>query len=194
MHEVLLLAAGTWLAVSHQRMTFVFGILAAPLVTRLCAEAWGASASERDHPVANAALIVASLLLAIAAFPQRAALMKQVEDHNPVKAVEFINAHPLSGHMLNDWIYGGYLIWAAPAHPVFIDGRGDVFEWTGVMSDFGNWATLREDPRILLDKYSIDFCLLSRGSPMSHVLPLLPGWRPAYSDDTAIVFVHEPSN
>jgi hypothetical protein len=26
---------------------------------------------------------------------------------------------------------------------------------------------------------------------MSHVLPLLPGWKVAYSDDTAVVFVRD---
>ena len=27
------------------------------------------------------------------------------------------------------------LMWAAPEYPVFIDGRTDVFEWTGVLRD-----------------------------------------------------------
>jgi hypothetical protein len=93
--------------------------------------------------------------------------------------------------MLNDWAFGGYLIWAAPDHPVFIDGRGDVFEWTGVMSDFGRWALLQDDPRVLLDKYKIDFCVLSPDAPMSHVMPLLSGWRTVYSDNMATIFVHD---
>jgi hypothetical protein len=193
-HEVVLLAAGTWLALSHQRMTFVFGILAAPVVSRLCASAWDDYDAERDHPIANAVLVTASFLLAFAAFPSRAALAKQVEEHNPAKAVAFLNTHPLPGHMLNDWTYGGYLIWAAPQHPVFIDGRGDVFEWTGVLNDFGAWATLQSDPRMLLEKYQIDYCLLARDAPMSHVMPLLPGWKMAYSDDMAVIFVRDRPN
>ena len=32
--------------------------------------------------------------------------------------------------MLNEYVYGGYLIWAAPENPVFVDGRADIFEWT----------------------------------------------------------------
>jgi hypothetical protein len=192
-HELLLLAVGTWLALSHQRMAFVFGILAAPMLTRLCSDAWDAYDAQHDHPIANAVLIAASLLVIFAAFPTRAALAKQVDEHNPTKAVAFIQAHHLQGHMLNEWTYGGYLIWAAPEHPDFIDGRGDVFEETGVLTDFAAWATLQSDPHVLLDKYPIDFCLLARESPMSHVLPLIPGWRTAYSDNTAIVFVHDRS-
>ena len=41
-----------------------------------------------------------------------------------IKMVEYINTHHLAGHMMNEWVYGGYLIWAAPEHPVFVDGRG----------------------------------------------------------------------
>jgi hypothetical protein len=89
--------------------------------------------------------------------------------------------------MMNEWVFGGYLIWAAPEHPVFIDGRGDVFEWSGVLDEFGNWAMLQSDPNALLDKYKISFCLLARESPMAHVLPLLPGWSVIYSDKVSII-------
>jgi len=89
--------------------------------------------------------------------------------------------------MLNDHAFGGYLMWAAPEHPVFVDGRTDVFEWTGVFREFGNWATLRTDPDALLNKYGVQFCLLNPESPMVRVLPLLPEWKVVYSDDTAVV-------
>jgi hypothetical protein len=126
-------------------------------------------------------------------FPGSLELTRQVELSSPVKAVEFVNAHHLPGNMLNDYGYGGYLIWAAQQHPVFVDGRGDVFEWTGVLADFRNWATLRSDPNTLLDKYGVDFCLLAKESPMARVLPLLHNWRIAYSDKNSVVFVRDPA-
>ncbi len=91
--------------------------------------------------------------------------------------------------MLNDWDFGGYLIWAAPEHPVFIDGRGDIFGWSGVVDQFGKWAQLQSDPNTLLNKYGISFCVLSRDSPMIVVLRLLPGWKEAYSDNVSAIFV-----
>jgi hypothetical protein len=136
----------------------------------------------------NATIIAASLVAVFLGFPSRQFLSKQVEEQSPVKAVEFINTHNLSGRMLNDYVYGGYLIWAAPKHPVFVDGRADVFEWTGVLGDYGNWATLHSDPNILLDKYKIDFCLLASQSPVVHFLPLLHGWRVIYTDDNSVIF------
>lgn len=187
--ELLILAAGTWLAVSHQRMIFVFGILAAPVLSRLLSSCWDTYDAAQDHPWPNALLIALSLLILVWAFPSRENLTKQVDDGSPVEAVRFLQLHHLSGPMLNDYVYGGYLIWAVPEHPVFIDGRGDVFEWTGVLAQFGEWATLQSNPNTLLDKYGINFCLLARTSPMAHVLPLLPNWKTVYSGNKSMIFV-----
>jgi hypothetical protein len=49
--------------------------------------------------------------------------------------------------MLNDYAFGGYLIWAAPEHPVFVDAHADVFEWTAVLGDFGSRATPQSEPQ-----------------------------------------------
>ncbi len=187
--ELVVVALGTWLAVSHQRMLFVFGILAAPVLSRLLRTSWDDYDPARDFPLPNSILISMSMLIAIWGFPDRQNLVNQVNNGSPVKAVEFIQTHPLPGHMLNDYTYGGYLIWAAPEHPVFVDGRSDVFEWTGVLAEFGKWAMLQSDPNTLLDKYNIGFCLLARTSPMAHVLPFLPNWKAVYSDNQSIIFV-----
>jgi hypothetical protein len=188
-HELLLLALGTWLAASHQRMVFVFGILAAPILSRMLSTSWDNYNPEQDRPLPNAIFLAASLLIAFLAFPNRQNLTRQVDEHSPVKAVEFIQTHHLSGPMLNEYVYGGYLIWAAPEHPVFVDGRGDVFEQTGVLGEFGRWASLQSDPTQLLDKYKINFCLLTRQSPMAFVLPLLPDWKAVYSDNNSVIFM-----
>lgn len=185
--ELLVLAVATWLTARHVRMLFVFGILVAPIVSRLLSTAWDGYDAERDRPWPNAVLIVASLLVAIFAFPSRQNLIKQVEKNSPAGAVEYIKTHHLSGPMINEWVFGGYLIWALPEHPVFIDGRGDVFGETGVTGEFGKWVLLETDPNILLNKYGIRFCLLSTGSQMAVVLPLLPGWKTVYSDDVAVI-------
>jgi hypothetical protein len=185
--ELLLLALGTWLAVSHMRMLVVFGILAAPILSRLLSTSWEGYNAEEDRIWPNALMIGISLLVALLAFPSRQNLEEQVEDQSPVKAVQFIQANHLSGPMLNQYGFGGYLIWAAPEHPVFIDGRADIYEWSGLLGEFGNWATLASDPNALLQKYRISFCLLARESPMVRVLPLLPDWKIVYADDNSVI-------
>ena len=90
--------------------------------------------------------------------------------------------------MLNEYSWGGYLIWTSPERKVFIDGRTDIFDWTGVLRDYMRWQTLQDDPNKLLDDYKVDYCLLFKNSPISKVVALLPGWTKVYSDDLAIVF------
>jgi hypothetical protein len=188
-HELMLLILGTWLAASHRRMLFVFGILAAPILSRLLSTAWENYNSEQDRPLLNGIFVTASLLTLLVAFPNQQMLAKQVDEQSPVKAVEFMKSNHLSGRMLNEYVYGGYLIWATPEHPVFVDGRGDIFEATGVLGEYANWATLQSDPTTLLNKYRIDFCLLARHSPMVTVLPLLHDWAIIYSDDRSVIFM-----
>lgn len=192
LHELLLLALAIWLAAAHQRMLFPFGILVAPILSRLLSGTWDRYNARQDRPWPNALLMAASLLIAFRTLPNRQDLTRQVEQQSPVKAVEFMNTSHLSGRMLNEYGYGGYLIWVAPQYPVFVDGRGDIFEQTGVLGEFGKWATLQSTPDVLLDKYRIDFCLLSKNSPMVFVLQLLPNWKASYSDNNSTIFVRVP--
>ena len=46
--------------------------------------------------------------------------------------------------MFNAYNFGGYLVWAgAPQHKVFIDGRGELFEPSGVLPDYMHITLLR---------------------------------------------------
>ncbi|HTQ54629.1 MAG TPA: hypothetical protein VMI94_09235 [Bryobacteraceae bacterium] len=191
LEELALLALGLGMAVLHERMLFAFGILAAPLICRLCANAWERYDPARDLRFMNA-LLMAGICVGVAvAFPSRANLQAQVAQSNPVQAVDYIRGRGLSGPMLNDYDFGGYLIWALPDHKVFIDGRADVYDWTGVFGEMARWALLQEDPTRLLAKYGINFCLLHKTSPMAQVLPFLPGWKRIYSDRVAVVFARD---
>ena len=185
--EVALMVIAFVLAVLHQRLLFAWGIIAAPILCRQLAALTRPLRSVRILP--NAILILASFSVAFLAFPAPSNLAAQVNAGNPVQAVEFIRRTHLSGRMLNEYAYGGYLTWALPEQKVFIDGRADVFAWTGVFQDYGAWATLAADPNDLLDKYHIDFCLLSRSAPLVRVMPYLPGWLDLYSDSNSVIFV-----
>jgi hypothetical protein len=187
--ELLMLMLGIGLAANHRRMVFVFGILAAPILSRLLSPLWDGYHAEEDRALPNAILIAASLLIAFWSFPNLQNLTRQVDVRNPVKAVAFMKTHHLSGRMLNDYGYGGYLTWAAPEQPVFVYGGADIVDWAGVVDEFGKWATLQSDPNTLLDKYGVDFCLLAQQSPMVHVLPLLNRWKVVYTDNSSVIFM-----
>jgi hypothetical protein len=187
--EALLLVLGTAMALRHIRMVFIFGIFAAPVLCRLLAEAWERYDPERDHRRANAVLISASIALMILVFPARDQLEEQVRASNPAGAVQFIWRARLSGPMLNDEWWGGFLMWALPEQKVFIDSRADVFDWAGVLGEYVRWSTLKQDPKLLLDKYGVQYCLLQKDAPISIAMRYLPGWRQAYADDLSVIFV-----
>ena len=188
LEEVLLILLGLWMGLRHTRMVFVFGILAAPILCRLLADLWEGWDPWRDNRVANTVMIAASIALLIAATPTVAELERQVEKANPVKAVQFIRQSGLAGPMLNEYVFGGYLIWALPEHKTYVDGRTDIFDWTGVFMEYGRWSNLQEDPRLVLEKRKINFCLVSKDATMVEVFPFLPEWKKVYSDQVATVF------
>lgn len=187
--ELLLLGLGTGLAVGHIRMLIVFGMLAAPILSRQLADSWENYEFEKDRILPNIIVIGIAVIAVSLAFPSRQDLATQVDAKSPVKAVAYINANHLAGPMLNDYLFGGYLIWAAPEYPVMMDGRTDLYEWSGFLGEYGNWATALNDPNLLLDKYKVNFCLLSLNSRMVHVLPLLHEWKIVYSDNNSVIFV-----
>jgi hypothetical protein len=191
-HELLLLAVFFYFAARHERMEFLFGILAAPILCRLLADVCDRYQPERDRILPNAAVMLIAAMAVALVFPNSRALAEQVNKANPVKTVEFLKQSGLSGRMLNEYVYGGYLIWAAPERPVFIDGRSEVYEPAGVLADYMSFITVDADPQSLLSKYRIDYCLFTQEAPIARVLPLIPGWKKIYSDEKAVIFAREP--
>ena len=193
LQELLLVGLGLALALRHTRMLFLFGILAAPVVSRILSTMWDAYDFARDRRLPNIVMVGLAACAVVLNVPSTHTLKEQVKHGNPEGALAFIRSAHLTGPMLNDYIYGGYLIWAAPEHKVFVDGRFDMFEATGVQTEYSKWITLRTDPTVLLDKYRIRFCLLPRGAAMTQVLPHLQGWQQVYADNIAVVFARTSS-
>ncbi|MFC5863786.1 hypothetical protein ACFPT7_15870 [Acidicapsa dinghuensis] len=193
LEELLLLALGLWLAGGHDRMLFVFGILTAPVFVRLLANEWENYNPAADRLLPNVIMIMLAMATVWIGFPRPAALRSQIESGSPVAAVSYIQSHHLTGPMLNDYTFGGYLIWAMPEHPVFIDGRAEIYEWAGVLSQYMNWMNLNTDPEALLDQYHIQFCLLNANSYMVRVLTMTHHWKLVYSDRMSAILVRDPA-
>jgi hypothetical protein len=187
--EFLLLVLATWMAVSHQRMMVFFGILAAPILCRQLSTLWDAYDAAGDRIWPNAVMLGISALVVILAFPSSQNLEQQVEDLSPVKAVQFIRSSHLQGPMLNDYGAGGYMIWTSPELPVFIDSRTDLYEWAGVLDEYVSWMSLQSDPRALLQKYGINFCLLDSHSSIIKVLIQIHEWKIVYTDKNFVILV-----
>jgi hypothetical protein len=186
--EWILLLTAAAMVVSHVRMLPIFGIISAPLLCRLLATQWDNYDPRKDHPAVNFVLILAAALMSAYVIPTSAAIDGQIAAKEPVAAVKAIQKAGLPGPLLNDYTWGGFLLWANPGQKVFIDGRFDLYAWTGILDEFRKWALVQEDPRRLLDHYKIRTVLIRSTAPMASVFPLLPGWKRVYDDGLAVVY------
>jgi hypothetical protein len=91
-----------------------------------------------------------------------------------------------AGPVLNDYSFGGYLIYAGI--PTFIDGRGELYggRFIARYNRDVSLADLRDFLK-LLDQYKIGATLLAPDTPAVALLDHLPDWRRVYSDDVAVV-------
>jgi hypothetical protein len=105
----------------------------------------------------------------------------------PVAALATARTMGLSGPVLNEEGFGGYLVFNGV--PTFIDGRiemyGDDFLARYLGADRGDEAALTG----LLDNYHIAWTMFSPQSGAAIVLNRLPGWRRVYADAWAVIDV-----
>jgi hypothetical protein len=91
-----------------------------------------------------------------------------------------------AGPVLNDYSFGGFLIFAGI--PTFIDGRGELYggQFIARYNRDVSLADLR-DFLELLDQYQFGATLLAPNTPAVALLDRLPDWQRVYSDDVAVV-------
>lgn len=105
----------------------------------------------------------------------------------PFGAAAFLAQEPCVGRMLNDYGWGGYLIWRLhPACPVFVDGRADLYGKT-VLEDYATMLRLGSGWSDLLDRYDIRIVLLPPDTPLVQLLRRDPAWRVRFEDEAAVV-------
>jgi hypothetical protein len=145
---------------------------------------------KKDRYLLNAILMFSMLTGMLRYFPSQTALEQSVASHFPVGAVQYLSQHRIPGPMFNAYNFGGYLVWATvPPYRVFIDGRGELFEPSGVLPDYMHITLLKPGALSVLRSYGIQACLLERDQPLATVLAALPDWQQIYSDQESVLFV-----
>jgi len=199
--RILILLLLLHLALQHGRYVELLGFLAPLLV----APALGPQLTERlagrpilaldrgmaelAKPASRRGIAIAGVaLLTVSAVALREDVAREASAITPRAALAAVAAHHLQGPVLNDYAFGGYLIFAG-IEP-FIDGRyfyGDAF-----IKRYGD-ATLLLSGELpqLLAEYGIAWTLLTPRIPAVVLLDHLPGWRRLYADDIAVVHVRE---
>jgi hypothetical protein len=122
----------------------------------------------------------------------------------PIKAADFLVAHPAPGHMLNVYGWGGYLIFRlyghTPPQPVFIFGDA-ALDGDQLLTDYGNLQSLGPNQAGLLQHYGINFVIFHSDDPIitelrqDHNAPGHIGWFELGTWDKATIMMRDtPDN
>lgn len=196
------LAAGTlFMALLYGRNIAVFAVAAAPALSL------GLDALLRENRLdftprksvspqqgrLNAALISLILFAAIAnaASVLNADTVAKFQRRTlPVEAADFIAETQPPGPMFNSYNWGGYLLWALPDYPVYVDGRTDLYRsdfllrWLDTALGLGQWQNVLEED-------GINLVIIEQRSGLDWRLRDAPDWTrvypPAASDDNRVV-------
>jgi hypothetical protein len=173
---------------TYSRFLFLAGILLPPIFAKRVKLMTPYDRSA-DHRTPNAVALAILLCLFLVSVPRHSKF------HDPVQypdgAVAYMRAHQIHGRLFHEWVWGGYLIWRAPEFKVFIDGRGDPYGANGVFKDYLA-ATAGDDPEAVLDKYRVEYVLISPDSPLAKILKNDPAWAVRYSDQTSVLLQRSP--
>lgn len=192
LEEMLFLAFAFFGACIHRRMFMLFAIIFPPMLAAMLARWVPDLGLRKNRATLNAALIVLMAICMVKFFPSHKQLAQSIDQMYPAKAVRYLRRHPSPQPMFNEYLWGGYLIWSrGPQHQVFIDGRADLYEPSGVFADYIHMVRLAPQTLFLLRKYSIRSCLLKRKDPLGNLLAVLPNWHRVYEDKLCVIYVRK---
>jgi hypothetical protein len=206
--DLLVALAGLALALESVRNVAIFVAAATPVLVAAWSDVWrrvGAPALARrprpGPPRWAPALVAATLLgvMAVAGVRMPGELASQpalTASAVPAGAADWLTAHPATGtRMFNEYAWGGYLadrFFPQPGRRVYVLSEG-VLMGDAQLRRYREVATLGPDWRRILDEDRVDYVVFDRGSALDDVLAGDPGWRQAYRDPTAVVYVRAPS-
>jgi hypothetical protein len=110
----------------------------------------------------------------------------------PLKAVTQIKERHLPPNVLNDYSFGGYMIWRLyPQYQVYIDGRADLYG-DDFLERYVAIYNGERDPQPFLDSTHINTVILSPSAGLTTILRMLTvqgSWKLEYEDPVAAIFV-----
>jgi len=200
--RLILLLGLLHLALKHIRNVELIGLLAPLFLAAPLAKQWqeravagrqlatvdrifqelARGANRRVVALTMAGLVLITLLSAQLSDPL---LKKEI---SPVDALQAAQKAHLTGPVLNEYRFGGYLIYAGI--PPFIDGRADMYGDDFMKEYFESLnLTTSDGLQKLLQKYRIEWTLLPPEIAAVALLDHLPEWHRLYADKIAVVHV-----
>ena len=178
------------LALQHSRHEILLAILAPMLLAEPIAHALGTPPTRQPLRAGVWSLIaVAAITLGLAGARLALPITRADDATAPMTALQAVPPALRDKPMLNDYAFGGYLIWEK-LRP-FIDGRADMYgdAFLGLYEKIA-----AGDPAALegaLKRYDVAWTVFAPGQRVNALLDREPGWRRLYADRYAVVHVRE---
>jgi hypothetical protein len=200
--ELLWLAVFGWLAISSVRAIVWWGLVLAPIATRLLGSlVVDKPVRAHEKPVLNLIVATAILGMLVASLPWLKADMPLLPEDKralvsaadtPVQVSEYLRTNPPPpGRVFTHLAWGGYFDWASwPTFQPFLDGRIEIHP-PRVWLDYLTITFPGAEWRSLLDQYEVSTLVLDRSAErdLAALAAADPAWRQTYEDDLAVVFV-----
>ena len=182
-----------------------FAIAAAPILSEWAAQALTGLRTWRrveDRFAEIDAALQAGLwsalvvLIAVGIFAYRdarthASTFRFRQDLFPVQAADWVDQHPQSGRMFNDFNWGGYLLYRLwPRQQVFIDSQSD-FYGEALTKQAAEIAAGAPGWDADLVEYDISWILVPRTSGLAQAAAASSAWQIEYQDDVAIILIRK---
>ncbi len=211
--DLTLVALFTYMSLLAGRNIAPFALVTAPVVVRYGSEALASwrerlGRTGRVRPplrsgrlfALNWALLALVMVAALVKISQPLSLALNeaaVAAMVPVEAVAHIRETRPAGPILNSYNWGGYLIWALPEYPVFVDGRTDLYD-DAFLREYLSIVFTQEGWEDKLDQMGINLVLIEPQSMLGRMLAERAlqdspgrGWEQAYRDEMAAVFIRQ---
>ncbi len=175
-----------WLALSHGRHQMLLGVVAPILLAPSLGKAWPPK-NESGKPAwaALAAAGFAALVLIRVALP----VVRSDDPVSPVTALAHVPRFVRETPVLNDYSFGGYLIWNG-VKP-FIDSRADLYGDIYLQNYAAITAPDKDALAATLVFYHVRWTIFAADAPVVKLLDATPGWHRFYTDKLAVVHVHD---
>jgi hypothetical protein len=184
--RLLILLGLVWLALSHGRHQMLLGVVAPILLAPSLAKAWPArSDSGKALWMALAAAGFAALILARFVMP----VVRTDDPVSPVTALAHVPRFVRETPVLNDYSFGGYLIWNG-VKP-FIDSRADLYGDIFLQNYAAITAPDKDALAATLAFYHVRWTIFAADAPVVKLLDATPGWHRFYTDKLAVVHIHD---
>lgn len=193
LEDLVLALTGIAGACIHTRFLLAFVPFFTPLLALMLARGFPPYDPRKDKYAVNAIMMALVIGAMVWYFPSRKEMKTILTDNWPVRAIAYARQHNVPKPMLNNYGYGGYLIYAmSDANKVFIDGRGDLYERSGVLSDYLTIMRLGAGAPVLLDAYGVQSCMIGQDEPLRTFLEASPRWQKVYGDPLTVIYVRRP--